>query len=1433
VAAQRAIEEVYWRHRIWPANNPQPKPPLAAVLPQAAVRARVEDTLRESNLLERSWHRPLTPLQLQAELNRMARDTHRPEILRELFAALGNDPFLAAEVLARPALADRLFRRWQGDDRPPASTSAEVDTPLAAYTLPAITGSGCADDTWGDVNSPPDPASKYRAVWTGTEMLLWSTEGHPGYGQRYDPATDTWRVMSRVGAPSPRNLYTAVWTGTELIVWGGAAQGSGIPLQTGARYDAAADAWASTSTTGAPSARIGHVAVWTGSRMIVWSGGDTTGGRYDPSTDSWTPTSTANAPPPRASVPAVWTGTEMIVWGGISQGARTNTGGRYDPEADVWTATDTSTAPAPTQDHLAVWSGEKMIVWGGFNGSINPTTPFLYDPGSNNWTVGSAVGAPGGRALPGGVWSGTELLIWGGSGAANGGRYRPATNQWFPISSTGAPRNADGVVPIWSGSEMIVWGGIEAGFSEPVNTGARYAPATDSWVPIRFDPTRRMEHVAVWTGVEVLVWGGLNSFSIPLSDGARYDPATDGWSLLPASGGGGARRNATAVWTGREAVVWGGTTGSGGTSGALNTGRRFDPTTNTWSATSTVNAPAGRNDHTAVWSGTRMLVWGGAGNGVVFHDGGAYDPAGDTWSAIPTTGVPVHGTGHTAVWTGSEMIVWGGHGTIDPVATGARYDPVSNTWSPMSSASQPREAHAAVWTGTEMLVWGGVGPGGAPSSPGGRYMPSTDSWIPMSAGGEPSPRNGMTAVWTGDRMIVWGGNVGNTRMDTGGRYDPSTDAWQATSLPGTPLARLHHTAVWDGTQMLVWGGMIGFATGLDVTNSYGTYCSACATLTRHYRDWDGDGFGLTEPFFDSCDPQPIPGYAPQSGDCDDGQASVFPGAPEPCDGLANDCNAPTWPAPPANEADADQDGFRVCEFDCNDAEPAVNPSVQETCDGVDQDCDGSIDEDDVAQDSDGDGVANLCDNCRFAGNVDQLDGDADAIGNVCDNCAAVSNPSQTDSDADAVGDACDLCTDTDGDGFGNPGYPSSTCVPDNCPSISNSGQTDSDTDGTGDACDLCTDTDGDGLGNPGYPSSTCAPDNCPSISNSGQTDSDTDGKGDACDACPNDAANDADGDVVCGDVDSCPVVFNHAQLDTDADDLGDLCDNCPMLTNPTQVDTDDDGAGDDCDCQPEDGNDRRPGEVHNLVLGCTDGSKSCLAWSVSAGADTYSITRGTLSLLQAGQYGSCFAEGVQGTQDPEVPALPGQGFCYLVQGHNDDCGLGSLGITSSEMERSNGNPGACVGAQSSYIDARASGETNVYGTVTGTYTATHTSNDVAQAITEVLSTGSPSSRFSRLEHRWTITVAPGSAKEFHVEAWRTSSPDGDGFEFEYSTDGVTWNPILVDVLPQADDDTDRVGTLPAGLTGPVTIRVVDTNRVAGAQALDTVSVDELWIRSIP
>jgi hypothetical protein len=189
VAYQRAIEEVYWRHRIWPAVNAGPKPPLDKVMSQAEIEKKVEDYLRKCEALEDYWQRPITASEFQAEMERMAQHTKQPDVLRELFAALGNDPFVIAECLVRPVLAQRLSADLTvvaGVPPAPrglstADTAASTDDRLgaqtnrdnAAYRLPEIS-TDCAEDTWTAtaIVNAPDAREFHTVVWTGGEMIM-------------------------------------------------------------------------------------------------------------------------------------------------------------------------------------------------------------------------------------------------------------------------------------------------------------------------------------------------------------------------------------------------------------------------------------------------------------------------------------------------------------------------------------------------------------------------------------------------------------------------------------------------------------------------------------------------------------------------------------------------------------------------------------------------------------------------------------------------------------------------------------------------------------------------------------------------------------------------------------------------------------------------------------------------------------------------------------------------------------------------------------------------------------------------------------------------------------------------------------------------------------------------------------------------------------
>jgi N-acetylneuraminic acid mutarotase len=862
VGYQRAIEEVYWRHRIWPKERPDPKPSLDAMMPQAQLERKVQDYLRKSQALESDWHRPITPGQLQAEMDRMAQRTKQPDVLRELFEALENDPFVIAECLARPALAKRLLTSWNAQNqrcnaKPQQREGADL---TAHFTAGLATVASLMEPfKFGQARTAKRTINTTRRL--STTYTLPTDIANPNAGGRYNPNTDTW--VSTTVLLSGRSGHTAVWTGSEMILWGGVSfDGSYHYFNTGARYNPSTDNWTMTSTDNAPNARYGQTAVWTGSDMIIWGGSDdsgslNTGGKYNPNTDGWTAVSNTNAPQARTSHTAVWTGTDMIVWGGQADFTTYfDTGGRYDPNTDSWTNTSTDKAPASRGYHTAVWTGNEMIVWGGYSYDGNNehfwNTGGKYDPSTNIWTAITTAKAPDGREIHTAVWTGDEMIVWGGynrSRLNTGGRYNPSADSWTATSTNDAPSVRSGHCAVWTGSEMIVWGGSVDSFPYYSNTGGKYNPTTDSWVAssVTNAPSGRTAQSAVWTGNEMIVWGGY-SFEIYtgiysyFGTGGRYDPQADSWvsASPPLSGS-----NPTSVWTGSEMIVWGG--------GVSNTGVRYDPATDTWTSTSTINAPSARAGHSAVWTGSEMIIWGGwNGNGSFFNSGGRYNPTTDNWMTTSTTNAPVGRELHTAVWTGSEMIVWGGSNGTHLVNTGGRYNPNTDSWTSTSTTNAPggRARHRAVWTGTQMIVWGGALDGFFITDTGGRYDPSTNSWIATSTVNAPDARYEHTAVWTGNEMIVWGGTTicPPCYSYTGARYSPDTDSWIATSIINAPSSRYDHTAVWTGSDMIIWGG---YSNDLGYLNTGGRYnpsanswattsiINAPAARSQHTAVWTG------------------------------------------------------------------------------------------------------------------------------------------------------------------------------------------------------------------------------------------------------------------------------------------------------------------------------------------------------------------------------------------------------------------------------------------------------------------------------------------------------------------------------------------------------------------------------------------------------------------
>jgi N-acetylneuraminic acid mutarotase len=204
---------------------------------------------------------------------------------------------------------------------------------------------------------------------------------------------------------------------------------------------------------------------------------------------------------------------------------------------------------------------------------------------------------------------------------------------------------------------------------------------TNTWRKLAAWPLAPSQSPAgAWDGHELILFvGSLDTDGKPwpaqLARAAAYDPATDTWrriAPLPSP-----RSGAKAVWDGREVLLVG---GAGAPRGAkppvlARVGFAYNPATNRWRQLPSMGS--GRTEAAMVWTGRRLLVWGGSQTAdasvpVTPNRGLAYDPAANRWSPLP--GTPLFGrVDPTAIWTGRSMIIWGGQKPNSPLGTGTRF----------------------------------------------------------------------------------------------------------------------------------------------------------------------------------------------------------------------------------------------------------------------------------------------------------------------------------------------------------------------------------------------------------------------------------------------------------------------------------------------------------------------------------------------------------------------------------------------------------------------------------------------------------------------------------------------------------------------------------------------------------------------------------------
>lgn len=386
-----------------------------------------------------------------------------------------------------------------------------------------------------------------------------------------------------------------------------------------------------------------HVTAWTGNtavkkiknKLLIWGGcheGEHTlyacggdqyfndGSIFDPETNKWARMSAQNAPSPRAGAGSAWNGRELFIWGGCVKGdgceKRLADGGIYDPDSDRWRAMgQLGAVPVARVNHSVVYApigGGKLIIWGGHpQGDSGPTlTPSInsgavYDVSSESWTAMDAndPALPTPRGFHSAVWTGEtgnpvtakRMFVWGGCNQeivdacvqpmGDGSLFNPETMTWSKFPSLGVQpkaRHNHSAIYVESQAKFYVFGGLDKD-SNVISDGWILDLKTLKWSPMAGMSEGRFKHRAVWAGDKMLVFGG----KIYNKSTRTYELADNVIAYVPSANGSGRWQafktdemvplktiEHTAVWTGDSLLVWGGQVFD---RGFTNTGSQFFP----------------------------------------------------------------------------------------------------------------------------------------------------------------------------------------------------------------------------------------------------------------------------------------------------------------------------------------------------------------------------------------------------------------------------------------------------------------------------------------------------------------------------------------------------------------------------------------------------------------------------------------------------------------------------------------------------------------------------------------------------------------------------------------------------------------------------------------------------------------------------------------
>jgi N-acetylneuraminic acid mutarotase len=641
----------------------------------------------------------------------------------------------------------------------------------------------------------------------------------------YDPTTGQWALTGNMVTARQGHTATLLSNGQVLVAGGCIDFACATSLAQAEIYSPTTGTWTAVASMNVP--RSGHTATLLASgKVLVASGCGSavtpcySAEIYDPATQRWTPTQPMIYCQYRAGAALLHSGQVLVVGGYCGTG--NPIAELFNPSINSWSATGNTSVGFYYNFAITLQGGE-VLVSGGV------TTADLYHSVPGQFKVTGSMTTQRVEGYTATLLANGTVLAAGGLGCGNACSsaeiYTPGPSplaNLSPTSLTFEPQLVGSTSPAQNltlgnlGSRALSVGTVSVSGAQAADfatsgtcAGAALAPGASCTVSVTITPSAVGPRSA---SLVIQDNAPNNPHKAPLS-AAGYLNGSHHWQ--PAGQMSMPRQSHTATVLNDGRVLAAGGFSDDLSFTALASADLYDPISDQWSSTGSMNVARGAHTGTKLGDG-RVLV---AGGGTRIAE--LYDPATGAWT---TTG-SMHAarSSHTAtLLTDGKVLVAGGC-SVPSCVTAELYDPAAGTWTPTATMQANRNMHTAtLLPDGKVLVAGGQTLVLSDYASAELYDPGTGTW--SLTGSMLAARDSHTAtLLPGGTVLVAGGEQvspdGTTILRQAEIYDPASGIWKATGSMSVPRYAHTATSLRKGSVLVAGGQNVpGGESGIGATS---------------------------------------------------------------------------------------------------------------------------------------------------------------------------------------------------------------------------------------------------------------------------------------------------------------------------------------------------------------------------------------------------------------------------------------------------------------------------------------------------------------------------------------------------------------------------------------------------------------------------------------